>query len=219
MNIDQIKSEVRVKEKTYMINEIFYSLQGEGVRTGCPSIFVRFAGCNLNCKKDEVGFDCDTNWVGGDRLTAKQILNVIDDLKCRCDWIVFTGGEPTLQLDDALIGEFKRKEFNLAIETNGTKKVPMGIDWICVCPKRPDDQIFQRRANELKIVLRRDMKIPKYNIQADHYVISPAFEVPDRSIAETHNLPRVNLEWAIKTVLENPQWRLSVQDHKFWKVK
>ncbi len=205
--------------KTYMIKEIFYTLQGEGVRKGCASTFVRFAGCNLNCKKEEVGFDCDTDWFGGEKMTGQQILDKVSSIDNGCRWIVFTGGEPTLQLDDQLVTLFKQHGYSLAIESNGTHECPKGLDWICVCPKRPDDQIMQREVNELKLVLKDGMEIPTYTIGAEHHILSPAFETPDRMDVTTNHLPDPNLRWVIQKCLENPKWRVSVQDHKAWGVR
>ncbi len=206
--------------RTYQIKECFYTLQGEGVRTGEPSLFLRFAGCNLNCTKEEVGFNCDTDWKGGTRMDLAAIVEMVLERAGKCRWIVFTGGEPSLQLDEALIVALKAEGFHLAVESNGTNELPPGLDWICVCPKRPDEQIKQRFANELKVVLRHGMEIPKYGVKADNYVISPAFEVTSKTDpTDAGYCEPETLKWCIRKCLENPPWRLSVQDHKAWRLR
>ena len=106
--------------KTYAVNEIFYSLQGEGVRAGEPSLFLRFAGCNLTCKVETHGFDCDTEFVSSRKLTADEIVNELRALTPRCKWVILTGGEPGLQVDRELIDRLHDEGFQLAIETNGS---------------------------------------------------------------------------------------------------
>ncbi|MCB0359280.1 MAG: 7-carboxy-7-deazaguanine synthase QueE, partial [Bdellovibrionales bacterium] len=101
-----------MSESTYTINEIFYSLQGEGVRAGTANIFVRFSGCNQTCSIESHGFDCDTEFVSGRKLTADELLAEIKSLSADCRWIILTGGEPTLQLDAALVERLKEEGFS-----------------------------------------------------------------------------------------------------------
>ncbi len=203
--------------KTYMINEWFFSLQGEGVRAGTPNIFLRFTGCNLSCVKKAEGFDCDTEFTSGQKWSADQIVENLKRFNrssfsaSHNPWIVLTGGEPSLQLDDALVDRLHNEGFKLAIETNGTRAVSSKIDWITVSPKTAEHTIKQLTADEVKYVRAYGQGIPKTQIKAEHYLISPAFE--------GDYLPKENLDWCIRLVKENPQWRLSVQQHKIWKVR
>jgi organic radical activating enzyme len=197
--------------KTYLINEWFYSLQGEGVRAGTANLFLRFSACNLQCSKETEGFDCDTEFTSGKKFTASEILGHLQALKAETDWIVLTGGEPSLQLDDDLIDRLRAEGYKLAIETNGTNLISPKIDWITVSPKSAEHTLKQKIAHEVKYVRAHGMQIPKTSIEAQHYLISPAFE-GDR-------LPRENLEWCIQLVKENPRWRLSLQTHKFLQIR
>lgn len=197
--------------KTYKINEIFYSIQGEGVRAGTANFFIRFSGCNLRCAKNTEGFDCDTEFQSGRALSTQEILNEIQTLNQNCSWIILTGGEPSLQLDQDFVRFFKKLGYHLAIETNGTKALPDGLDWICVSPKTAEHTLQQNFAHELKYVRSYGMGIPKPCIQAEYFLISPAFEA--------HGLEQKNLEWCIQLVRENPKWRLSLQQHKLWNVR
>ena len=193
--------------KSYRINEIFFSLQGEGGRVGQPSLFLRFSKCNLTCRVETHGFDCDTEFESGTDLTADEILTELRSLTRECRWVVLTGGEPALQVDAELIGELHEAGYRLAIETNGTVELPEGLDWVTVSPKVPEDAIRQRVADEVKYVLGYGQALPETTVKADHYWISPAFE-GDRVDPGT-------LDWCVRLVKENPQWGLSVQMHKF----
>ena len=121
--------------KRFFVNEIFYSLQGEGVRAGSPSVFVRFGKCNMACKVETHGFDCDTEFASGTFLTLPELADLVNEVGDDCRWIVFTGGEPALQIDEPLIDWFSELGYWLAIETNGSIQLPDGIDWITVSPK------------------------------------------------------------------------------------
>lgn len=197
--------------KTYRINEIFYSLQGEGMRTGSPSLFVRFQGCNLRCRRASHGFDCDTEFVSGRAWTAPTIVDYLKTLAPACSWVVLTGGEPAQQLDSALVGYLHECGYMLAVETNGTVSLPDGIDWITVSPKIAEHAIKQRVANEVKYVRGYGQGIPRTVVKADHHLISPAFDGSD--------LDGETLSWCIDLVKKNPTWRLSVQQHKFWSIR
>jgi 7-carboxy-7-deazaguanine synthase len=201
--------------KHYTVNEIFYSVQGEGVRSGTANIFVRFSGCNLTCNGEEVGeaFQpvCDTEFSSGRKLTLTELVKEVE-LTNPCHSIIFTGGEPALQVDPILIDAFKNEGYYLCIETNGTKKLPDGIDWVTVSPKTAEHSLAQTVASEVKYVRHYGQGIPKTQVEALHYLISPAFD-------ETGNISRRDLNWAINLVKENPKWRLSVQQHKFWNVR
>jgi 7-carboxy-7-deazaguanine synthase len=195
----------------YLVNEIFYSLQGEGVRAGTPNLFLRLSKCNQTCLKETHGFDCDTEFESGRWMTLPEILDEFRQLSPDCRWVILTGGEPALQVDRELIDALHAAGYKLAIETNGSMELPEGIDWITVSPKVAEHALRQRRAHEVKYVRGYGQAIPKTVVEADHYLISPAFEGADVD-------PRA-LDWCIRLCKENPPWRLSVQQHKLWKVR
>lgn len=215
--------------KRYAVKEIFYSLQGEGVRAGTPNVFVRFAGCNLACNVAEHNFDCDTDFVGGTAYGLKdleaEMRRVADP---ECDWAILTGGEPSLQVDVPLVRYLRQQGWHLAMETNGTRPLRYGLDWVCVSPK-PGTEIRQLDADEVKVVLGPGDSLPDVRVKADHYLVSPAAvvapcdhdgdcEPPTCSGFSTY-VPRDAIAWCIKLCLDNPPWRLSVQLHKDWGVR
>ena len=185
-----------------IINEIFYSLQGEGARAGRPSIFIRLSKCNLRCSF------CDTEYDSGEEMSLEEIHKDIE--KFGCKWIVWTGGEPTLQLTDEIVAFFKSKGYMQAIETNGTRKVPQGIDYITCSPKQHFERIKELilHAHELRFPMVKGDELP--NLQelpeADNYLLSPIFDA--------NKLNKENLVYCVKLIKENPQWSLSVQLHK-----
>jgi organic radical activating enzyme len=197
--------------KTYKINEIFYSLQGEGVRAGTPNLFLRFSSCNLKCNKNENGFDCDTEFESGSRLTLNEIIVQLKETNPLCKWIILTGGEPALQIDDELLDRLHHEGYQIAIESNGTKELSSKIDWICISPKTAEHTLEQLKAHEVKYVRSHGMAIPQTRLEAEHYLISPAFEAD--------GLPPKNLQWCIDLCRKNPPWRLSLQQHKLWGVR
>jgi 7-carboxy-7-deazaguanine synthase len=196
---------------TYRINEIFYSLQGEGVRAGTPNLFLRFSKCNLACRVETHGFDCDTEFESGRDLSIEEIVAEFRALSPACRWVILTGGEPALQVDAELIDALHAPGYKLAIETNGSFELPAGIDWITVSPKVAEHAIRQRTAHEVKYVRGHGQAIPQTVVEAEHYLISPAFagdQVDPRALA-----------WCLRLVEENPTWRLSIQQHKIWGVR
>jgi len=197
--------------KALRINEIFYSLQGEGVRAGSPNLFIRFQGCNLRCRRESHGFDCDTEFVSGRKWTAAAIVGHLTELAPDCNWVVLTGGEPARQLDSELVAYLHGRGYQLAVETNGTLPLPGGIDWITVSPKVAEHSIRQRVANEVKYVRGYGQGIPRTVVKAEHYLLSPAFE--------GDALDSRTLKWCIDLVKGNPKWRLSVQQHKVWGIR
>jgi len=204
---------------SYAVKEMFLTLQGEGIQAGRRAVFLRFAGCNLwsGREQDRETADCtfcDTDFVGingdgGGRFDDADALAdraaAFWDFADAPGFIVITGGEPLLQLDEALIAALKARGFEIAIETNGTIAAPDGIDWICVSPKL-GTKIVQRRGNELKLVWPQpgiDLdEIESWDF--DHFLVQP---MDGHSIAATR-------EDAIAFVLRNPRWRLSTQTHK-----
>ena len=201
----------------YQVNEIFLTLQGEGMRAGEASVFVRFSGCNLACtvepgERSPGGFDCDTEFTSGRKLTANQLLEWVKQEAGACRWIVATGGEPGLQLDAGLIDLFHVAGFRVAVETNGSIDLEgRGIDWITVSPKVAEHAVRQLNANEVKYIRAYGQGIPNPKCQAVHQLISPAFN--------GLTTDRRTLEWCRKLVEENPDWRLSVQQHKGWAIR
>lgn len=215
--------------RTYRVKEIFYSLQGEGARAGSANVFVRFAGCNLDCRRKTHGFDCDTDWKGGDTYSATEIEVKIRDL-----WpgtqpsVILTGGEPLLQADGVL--RVALKGMFVAVETNGTIPVPEWIDYVAVSPKRGESFVIGGRANELRLVVDTkttvdylDRVLGQVPLTCPVY-LSPAFAVregPAHQLeAEEDRIQfRENLKHAIQLCLDRPTWRLSVQQHKQWGVR
>lgn len=204
-----VKKQVAPSVKTYMVNEIFYSLQGEGARAGTANVFVRFAGCNLTCKVESHGFDCDTEFTSGRKLTAQQIVEEMAEVGGKSLNVILTGGEPLLQVDGAFIAVLKENHWHIAIETNGSLPVPDGIDWVTVSPKVAEHAIQQRDADEVKYVRSVGQGIPKTYVRATHKFLSPAWG-PDTER---------NLAYCIELIKENPEWKLSVQMHKLWSIR
>lgn len=188
--------------KQYKLVEIFYSLQGEGIRTGTPNIFIRFSTCNLSCKF------CDTPYNDiNHTFTKNELIDYISQFNCKN--IIFTGGEPTLQLDDDLLIDLKERDYYLAIESNGILKTPELIDFICVSPKSKNiSQIF---GDELKFVLKKGDKVPEKFGNFKEYLLSPEMN---------YNSPNFeNIDYCIEIIKNNPDWRLSIQSHKFLNIR
>lgn len=184
------------------VNEIFYSLQGEGGRTGEASIFVRLSGCNLACDF------CDTDFIYGKYMSVQEILDKIGRFGCK--WIIWTGGEPALQLTDAIVSFFKEKGYRQAIETNGTRRIPTGIDYITCSPKKDFDRIRNLipEVDELRFPIRKDDPLPDIAIlpKAKKYLLSPIFN--------GSQIIQDNVDYCVALVKENPKWALSLQVHK-----
>lgn len=206
-----------MKAKHYQVNEIFYSLQGEGARSGSPNVFVRFAGCNMLCRKEPGvrspgGFDCDTEFSSGRALTAQGLLKEVQKVGGGCKWIILTGGEPALQLDALLIAVLRKAGYHLAIETNGTIALPPGLDWITISPKTAEHSIRQRVASEVKYVRALGQALPRPTVaKAEHYYLSPAFD--------GCALSQGNMDWCVKLCKENPKWKLNLQIHKLLRIR
>lgn len=206
----------------FMVNEVFYSLQGEGIRAGTANTFVRFSGCNLTCSRDnEAGFDCDTEFVSGRKMVFDDIQREINEAAQRegctpARGVILTGGEPALQIDEPFIRDLKDAGFYVAIETNGTIELPPGIDWVCVSPKSAEHTIRVKECHEVKYVRHWGQGLPRPSVKAEHYLLSPAFR---QMVDGTFEVEHRALEWCIKLVKENPLWRLSTQQHKLWRVR
>jgi len=203
----------------YKIKEIYYTLQGEGFHTGRPSVFIRFTGCNLwtGLEKDRdtaICNWCDTDFVGtngpnGGKYSAIEIKNMILELwpkhQSSRPYVVCTGGEPLLQIDDELIHIIHDAGFEIGLETNGTLIPPQGIDWICVSPKANADLVLTK-GHELKVVYPQCGINPRVyeNLNFDHFFIQPM----DGDDQET------TIKKSEEFVMKHPMWKLSLQTHK-----
>lgn len=194
----------------WKINEIFCSLQGEGYNTGTVSVFVRMSGCNLRC-----GF-CDTRHESGTLMSLPEIVSAVEGYPS-APLVVLTGGEPALWTTQELIDGLKLTGKRIAIETNGTRHLPQGIDWVTLSPKCGMDggdkaPLVLNQCDELKVVcLGQDLR--QYDsIQAKHRFLQPCYHPDD----ETRN---ANIRLCIDTVMHNPQWRLSLQTHRMLGIK
>ena len=204
---------------TYAVKECFLTLQGEGVQAGSRAVFLRFAGCNLwsGLERDRTKAQCqfcDTDFVGtdgegggkfaeagelADRVAAKWGDGADQRL------VVITGGEPMLQLDEALIEALHERGFRVAVESNGTLQAPYGIDWLCISPKA-GTEVVQRSGNELKLVWPQDGIDPNSleSWDFENFLVQP-MDGPDRDAA---------VAASIALAMERPKWRLTLQAHK-----
>jgi len=206
---------------TYAVKEIFYTLQGEGAQAGRAAVFCRFSGCNLwsgreSDRASAICRFCDTDFVdvngpgGGKFATAEELADAIAEKwplqSGGQPFVVCTGGEPLLQIQPPLIDALHARDFEVAIETNGTIAAPEGIDWICVSPKA-GSTLIQRTGDELKLVFPQAGAEPAQfqDLAFRHFFVQP-MDGPDRAL---------NTERAVRFCLEHPQWRLSLQTHKF----
>jgi organic radical activating enzyme len=184
------------------VNEIFYSLQGEGGRTGQASIFIRLAKCNLACSF------CDTDFERGVKMSLEEVLKEIEQYNCK--WIIWTGGEPALQLNDKIVAFFKERGYLQAIETNGTKRMPSGIDYITCSPKQNFEIVRELipEVDELRFPIQKGDPLPDISIlpKTNRYLLSPIFD-NDKVIQE-------NVDYCISLIKDNPVWALSLQTHK-----
>jgi organic radical activating enzyme len=188
------------------VNEIFYSLQGEGARAGRASIFIRLSDCNLRCDF------CDTEFTSGRDMTIEEIREEV--LKYPCNEIVWTGGEPTLQLTAEILREFSAgRGFIHCIETNGTGPIPEGIDFVSLSPKVAEHVVKKNvpECDEVRYVRAAGQAIPEPATKAKHHFVSP--------LAIGDKIDAAALQHCIALCLGNPVWRLSVQQHKMWGVR
>ena len=204
--------------KVYRINNIFYSLQGEGMNTGRAAVFVRFAGCNLRCPF------CDTEFDSYREMTAYEILEEVSNYEAR--FVVLTGGEPTLQVDEHLVDMLHQKGFYVAMESNGTRPAPSNLDWLTVSPKSVGDDASQRSfpavlppaslrpiPNEIKVVFTEEMANGETG--ALDRLATPdtnLFLQPCDTGDPTRNAAIVKA--CVDYIKYHPRWRLSLQTHK-----
>jgi 7-carboxy-7-deazaguanine synthase (Cx14CxxC type) len=208
----------------YTVKEIFYTLQGEGANAGRPAVLCRFSGCNLWTGREPdrataICDFCDTDFVGvgpdgGKFATAADLASAV-----AAKWpagthdyrlVVCTGGEPLLQLDAAAVDAFHAEGFEVAVETNGTREPPAGLDWICVSPKARAELVL-RRGNEIKLVY------PQPGLEPGQFE-SLAF---DQFFLQPMDGPALaaNTRAALAYCLEHPRWRLSIQTHKLLGIR
>lgn len=210
----------------YTVKEIFFTLQGEGAQSGRAAVFCRFSGCNLWTGREEdreraVCKFCDTDFVGtgpdGGRFAdAASLAEKIDECwKGRAGsgggkYVVCTGGEPLLQVDEAVIDELHRRGFEVAVETNGTRLAPASLDWICVSPKA-GAELVQRSGNELKLVYPQADALPEQfeSLSFAHFFLQP-MDGPQL---------RENVNDATLYCMRHPRWRLSLQTHKLLGIR
>lgn len=198
---------------TYLVNEIFYSIQGEGLWTGRPAVFCRFSRCNLWTGREQdrpraVCRFCDTDFTAATPYTLTELVRTIEDLwpvGAANPMVVLTGGEPTLQADKHLILHLRHLGFYVAMETNGTRPVHPGLNWVCVSPK-VGAQFVQQRGDELKVVYPQPgLDLAELaRLPFKHFWLSPM---------DGPNLA-ANTTAALEYVLAHPQWRLNIQTHK-----
>jgi 7-carboxy-7-deazaguanine synthase (Cx14CxxC type) len=196
----------------YRVKDIFLTVQGEGYHSGRVAAFVRFAGCNLwsgreadRPKGPSCSRWCDTDFVGGDEMTARDIAARVTELFPTADpFVVLTGGEPLLQVDHELVGEFHRAGCRLAVETNGTVPVAVGVDWVTVSPKF-GAKLVQQSGNELKLVYPHGLHPGDFaHMRFGYFYLQPL----DNAEREE------NTRRCVEYVLKDPRWRISLQTHK-----
>ena len=204
---------------TYSVKECFYTLQGEGVQTGRAAVFLRFAGCNLwsgleRDREHAICKFCDTDFIGVDGDGGGKFATaaaVVEHVAARWPggggkpYVVCTGGEPLLQLDDELIAELQARGFEVAVETNGTVAAPETLDWVCVSPKSTAE-LKQTSGDELKLVYPQADAMPERfdGLSFKNFFLQP-MDGPQRE---------ANTAAAIAYCMAHPQWRLSLQTHK-----
>ncbi|MBN2647073.1 MAG: 7-carboxy-7-deazaguanine synthase [Thiotrichales bacterium] len=208
---------------SYTIKEVFYSLQGEGFHAGRPAIFCRFSQCNLWTGREEdrataICQFCDTDFIGTDGQNGGRFKNAQTLTEHLLQFwpstsvppfVVLTGGEPLLQVDSALIDALHNARFEIALETNGTKAAPKGIDWICVSPKA-QSELLLIEGDELKLVYPQPELMPNVveHLSFRHFYLQP--------MANTNtSLNQKHTQMALEYCLKHPQWKLSLQTHKF----
>lgn len=219
----------------YKVKEMFYSLQGEGARAGRAAVFCRFSKCNLwngreDSRADAICDFCDTDIVGTDGQNGgtfaneEELSKTINKMWPSADqsgrsepYVIFTGGEPLLQLDKALINKMHSLGFEVAIETNGTLEAPEGIDWICISPKA-DAPLKLTQANELKLVFPQELAKPEQfeEFDCEYFFLSPKANPLEQSNHDA--VKQFNTQLALDYCLANPQWRLTLQTHKILNI-
>ena len=195
----------------YKINEIFHSLQGEGFYTGTPAVFVRFSGCNLRCHF------CDTHHQDGTIMSMQEIVDEVNKYPL-APMVVLTGGEPSLFVNEAFVEELKQHTGKrIAIETNGTRPLPHNFGWVTLSPKT----VFEggdlepcvlKTCDELKVVYLGQDLAQYEDFETKHRFLQPCF-------CENETLRQANMKACVDAVMQNPQWRLSLQIHRVLNIR
>ena len=195
----------------YRINEIFYSLQGEGYHSGTPAVFVRFSGCNLHCAF------CDTQHQSGEMMSLEEIVDEVNKYP-NAPLVVLTGGEPSLFIDNAFVAELKQKTGKtISIETNGTRPLPSNLDWVTLSPKSAfeggdAEPCVLKHCDELKVVYLGQDLAQYDGIEAKHRFLQPCF-------CEDEMQQKTNMKACVEAVMKNPDWRLSLQIHRVLNIR
>lgn len=200
------------------ISELFYSLQGEGSRAGEASIFIRLQGCSAKHACYASGVRCDTEFESGKEFTVEELLAKCKEIAPVAKWIIWTGGEPCDQLTEEMVAYFHSYGYLQAIETSGLKTPPKGLDYITVSPKVAEHVMNKSlplredgtHCDELRYVRHKGQEVPQTSIVAKHYYLSPH--------SDGFNINYENLNHVIQLCLNNPQWKMSIQQHKIWRV-
>lgn len=195
----------------YKINEIFHSLQGEGFHSGTPAVFVRFSGCNLRCEF------CDTQHQQGTKMSLQTIVSEVNKYPT-APLLVLTGGEPSLFIDEEFVSALKTGTGKMiAIETNGTRELPQNIDWVTLSPKSAfaggeAEYCVLTHCDELKVVY-QGQDLSQYDrIEAKHRFLQPCFS-PDATLCRQY------MQECVEAVMSHPQWRLSLQIHRYLGIR
>lgn len=191
------------------VNEIFYSIQGEGAYAGHPAIFVRFSGCNLKCPF------CDTDFKKFMEMNEEEIVIEVMKQTPSCKLVVLTGGEPTLQVNSKLLGLLHDKGYFVTLETNGTNEIPSGIDWVTCSPKCQfvkNGNLAIKQCDELKLVYAGMNEVTDFGIKADYYYLQPC----DTGDKKENDF----IVWKlVDFVKANPRWKISLQMQKILEVR
>ena len=208
----------------YLVKEIYYTIQGEGYHVGRPAVFLRFSGCNLwsgyeRDRKNAICKFCDTDFIGTDGDgggkfdSPKQLANSLKKFWPKNSnakpFVVCTGGEPLLQLNNELIMEIRKVGFEIAIETNGTISLPNYLDWVCVSPKA-NTELIVTEGDELKLVYPQIDSSPEdyKQLKFDHFYLQPM-----------DNMNKVeNIKKTLRYCFKDPHWKISIQTHKFLNI-
>ena len=192
------------------VNEIFYSIQGEGAHTGTPCVFIRLSGCNLKCPF------CDTDFKDYKEMDEYEIVDAVCELSDKCNNVVITGGEPTIVDTTSLIDLLQENGYYVAMESNGTRKPPFLLNWLTISPKEPfvgnTGKVVVDRCDELKLVFDGINEPQDYGIRATHYYLQPC----DTGDAELNSKI---VEQCVKYIKENPKWKISLQTQKILNVR
>ena len=196
------------------VSEIFYSLQGEGSRAGDPSIFIRLQGCKAKFACYQSGIRCDTEFESGSEMSLGSLHDWMKENAQDCKWIIWTGGEPLDQLTPEIVHHFKDLGYSQAVETSGLHPPVEGLDFISISPKVAEHVIQKNFGNikvdELRYVRHKGQSIPEPSIEARRYYLSPH--------SRGFTIDGENLTHCIELAKENPQWSLSIQQHKIWNL-